>query len=485
MYRARQAPRVPPGTLADVHQGGNFRRLEAEGMFSQPEDMAFGLTFDGFQASRRVLSSCCPLVLSCMNLAPAMRVEFRWMTVAGLIPGPHEAKDFNSFLLPLLEEFLLLADGVPAYNCLTGSTFKMKAWIIMIHGDMPAIAKAISATGTGGLHPCRFCHVRGVLHRDKNTYYYPSSNPLTYPAGYKAERRTRDQELDLARLPLRTEGENGLLISTLLDLKARLPPKEAAKRCKDLGKETGFSGVSSLLLLPSVFPYSSFPIDSMHLLSCNLAKGLHHLLHQEFNQEDQEQPWCLDRREWARIGRDMAAVRWPSVWGQAPRDISLHSASFKAAEWRGFMLHTMVPLMTGRLPGPMVRSLGAFASALRRLLSRQPLREEELDGLERAMVEFVHFYERTFYRREYELLRVCTSNAHQLLHLVGCLRACGPLWTHSQWAMERLIGRLTRQVAANGAPYTALANRVLMQAQLADSGGVVLSPLRTLLPYCL
>ena len=56
---------------------------------------------------------------------------------------------------------------------------------------MPAMAKAISAIGTGGLHPCRFYHVRGVLHGDKKTYYYPSKSRLTYPPGYKAGPGTR------------------------------------------------------------------------------------------------------------------------------------------------------------------------------------------------------------------------------------------------------------------------------------------------------
>ncbi len=98
---------------------------------------------------------------------------------------------------------------------------------------------------------------------------------------------------------------------------------------------------------------------------------------------------------------------------------------------------------------------------------------DELDDLERAVLGFVAFYEATWYRCQYELVHVCSSNqlVHQLIHIVACVRACGPLWTHSQWAMERLIGRMSRQVPANGAPFLALANRVLMQAQLADSGG--------------
>ncbi len=67
MYRAHRQVQEGSGVDAveDVFDGTHFRR-----MFYQPEDMAFGLTFDGFQVASRNLSSCCPIVLSCLNLPP-------------------------------------------------------------------------------------------------------------------------------------------------------------------------------------------------------------------------------------------------------------------------------------------------------------------------------------------------------------------------------------------------------------------------------
>jgi hypothetical protein len=130
----------------------------------------------------------------------------------------------------------------------------------------------------------------------------------------------------------------------------------------------------------------------------------------------------------------------------------------------------MVPLVTGRLPWEIVKKLGRFSRALRRLLSHQPLPHQELDRLEDAMWEFVRFFEATFYRGDYEKVHVCTSNLHQLVHLVQCIRSNGPLWAYSQWGMERLIGRLVKSIPANGAPFTALANNVLLDAQLQDNG---------------
>jgi hypothetical protein len=116
------------------------------------------------------------------------------MTLAGIVPGPQEPRGLDSFLLPLVEKFLALAEGVPAYNCLRQQTFNMKAWIIMVHADMPAMAKAMSATGTGRLHSCRFCHICGIYHSERRHYYYPTVNPGAYPTGYRGPLRPADRK---------------------------------------------------------------------------------------------------------------------------------------------------------------------------------------------------------------------------------------------------------------------------------------------------
>jgi hypothetical protein len=110
----------------------------------------------------------------------------------------------------------------------------------------------------------------------------------------------------------------------------------------------------------------------------------------------------------------MAAIRWPRVWGQGPRDVALRAASFKATEWRMFLLHLLIPLATGRLPAAVVRTLGAVTSALRRLISYRPLGEEELGRLDRAMVAFATWYEATFFRGSFAFLSSETTSRSRL-----------------------------------------------------------------------
>jgi hypothetical protein len=43
-----------------------------------------------------------------LNLPPEIRVKKENMILCGFIPGPQNPKDLNSFLRPLIDEFLVL-----------------------------------------------------------------------------------------------------------------------------------------------------------------------------------------------------------------------------------------------------------------------------------------------------------------------------------------------------------------------------------------
>jgi hypothetical protein len=108
----------------------------------------------------------------------------------GVIPGPTQCKDLNSFLVPLVEELLQLEAGVKSSmlkpkgdnTCepkdkvepnANGYSFKLRAFLIIIFGDIPASARLLFIKGHNTLTPCCACSIQGVLcHLCNNSVYY-------------------------------------------------------------------------------------------------------------------------------------------------------------------------------------------------------------------------------------------------------------------------------------------------------------------------
>ncbi|KAG5649482.1 hypothetical protein H0H81_003565 [Sphagnurus paluster] len=89
--------------------------------------------------------------------------------------GPNKPKDFNSFLWLLVAELIQLSLGVTAYDTTSGSLFTLRAYLILVFGDMPAIAMVMQMKGHNGISPCRSCHIKGIRipNARGTTHYVP------------------------------------------------------------------------------------------------------------------------------------------------------------------------------------------------------------------------------------------------------------------------------------------------------------------------
>jgi hypothetical protein len=97
-------------------------------------------------------------------------------------PGRRTPKDLDSFLLPLIHELRQLRDGVPAYDAPEQSQFLLRAHLVLVTGDTPAISKIFHLLGHNAIYPCRIFWAEGYplmieSSRQKTQYYYPLSVP--------------------------------------------------------------------------------------------------------------------------------------------------------------------------------------------------------------------------------------------------------------------------------------------------------------------
>ena len=119
-----------------------------------------------------------------LNLHPGVRTRLENVICVGVIPGPKQCKDLNSFLIPLIDELLMLQDGVEsskvACNAGDGGNageaavnneydeweyFVLPALIIILFGNVPAVSKLLAMKNHNGISPCRAYHIHGVLCR--------------------------------------------------------------------------------------------------------------------------------------------------------------------------------------------------------------------------------------------------------------------------------------------------------------------------------
>lgn len=255
-----------PGEISDFCDSELYRNLLGKKVvingkeyghtyFSDPRDIALGISFDGFCPFKKRNQTCWPIIAFNYNLPPEIRFHQENIIPLGTIPGPKQMKDTNSFLVPLVEELEELARGVKVYDVLKDELFIMRAYVIIAFGDIPAAAKLMNMKGHNSLFPCRFCNIKGVrcVESGSRALYVPLYRP--------------DGSYNPLELPLRTHDE------FTRKAMAVTSAENAAEEGR-LAKASGIKGISALSCLSSIsFPHS-FPPDIMHAFFENIFPQL-------------------------------------------------------------------------------------------------------------------------------------------------------------------------------------------------------------------
>lgn len=122
------------GIMTDIWNGKLMSCLRDKGLFSNTTDLALSFHTDGVKLFKtRSAFHIWPLLLIINNLPPEERFKRENLLLLGLIPGPQQPKDIDSFLRPLINELKLLQAGIPrVYNGATKNYFVLHAYVCMI-----------------------------------------------------------------------------------------------------------------------------------------------------------------------------------------------------------------------------------------------------------------------------------------------------------------------------------------------------------------
>ncbi|KAJ3485684.1 hypothetical protein NLI96_g4778 [Meripilus lineatus] len=417
---------------SDIYQNLLGKRVEVDGKtlshtyFSDPRHIAMGLSTDGFCPFRRRKKTAWPLILFDYNLPPEIRFHLEHILAVGVIPGPKKPIDIDSFLWPLVQEFLQLAVGVHTWDSLTDTFFTLCAFLILVFGDIPAVSLLMRMKGHNGICPCRFCSIHGVRipGNAKSAYYVPldrSRHPdVANSTGIKV--------YDASNLPMRSHTE-------FLSQARKVQTAKTITEEKELSQIYGIKGVPILSFLSSLsFPHS-FPYDFMHLIWENVVKNLILLWTGEFKGLDEgKEEYVLEPTVWTAIGAACAASgsTIPSAYGPRPFDVSSNKVSW-TADSRSFWCLFLAPvLLERRFKKPKYYTHFIELVRLMNICLQFEITREELSQLREGLIKWVKDYERFYYQHDPARLSTCTLTVHGILHIPDGIGGGGPPAIRSQ-----------------------------------------------------
>ena len=468
-YRHDYQPQ--PGVVADIFDGSHYKSLcgtnvtiEGESLgykfFSQPTDIAIGLSTDGFGPFKRRKQTCWPIIVFLYNFPPEIRVKLVSIFSLGMIPGPTAPKDYDSFLVPFVEEMLKLARGVPARDAYVDCTFMLRVYLLLVFGDMPALAKMLRIKSTNALLPCRACRI--VALRD------PAGGPHAHY--YAALKTPSGPSYDPLGLPLRTHDE---FIRQALQVATAEGTTQS-----DLAIRHGIHGVPVLTTLSSIAVPASFPHDFMHILENIIPMLVSHWTGAFKGLGVGSGDYEIPKAVWEAIGQACATSgsTIPTAFGARVPNVATLRYQFIAETWILFATFVGPVVLQGRFTQPVYYEHFISLVKLINLCLMLEISEPQLQYIEKGFAAWVMEYERSvstcsavtfglklrrlYYQHQFHRLPACTMPVHALLHIADDIRQAGPVWCYWAFAMERYCGLLANSTKSRRDPFISLSRRI-------------------------
>lgn len=428
----------PWNGVRDYWDGRLHQEHKRRGFFKDPRDLALSVSADGVDLFNVGKYSIWPLVITSLNVDPRERVKKHNLMLCGIIPGPKNPRDIHSFLRPLIDKLKELANGISdVYDASTGTNFTLRAHLVLVTADLPAMSKLMGISGHGSYNHCRFCTAQGVY---AGHVYCPLRTPHDTP-------QESVFNYDPANLTLRNNATYRHVANETLECE-NYNPNARPRPIYGVAQYSVFYELDTI-----DFP-RSFPVDVMHLVFQNVVPKMYlwwtgTFLGSDENELGNEDELAMSKKTWREIGAEMegSIKTIPSSFGKALRNIYLYSGSYKASEWSNFLLHYSSALLhvqhrgQHRLRRDLFEHFGKLVTAVS-LAIDYDISHEDISNIKTLLVEFVSDYEKLYYQYKAERISACLATFHLLLHLHESLADCGPAWVFWQFPCERIVGML-------------------------------------------
>lgn len=398
-YRSNHQQRH--GEILDVFDGKHYQQLRkhrvvVDGVklnhryFSDPHDIALSLCTDSYLLfkRRRKGPSATPILLQNYNLPPQIHTHLRNLICIGIIPGPKQPKDLESFLSPLDDESVELAYGVKTFNAIERSTFDLHAYVLFKLGDIIAIEKFLQIKGHNAIYPCRSCKIRAVRGTGK-TYYVPLRPPKNMDLDLD-DTQGEEVEWDPESLPLRKHVD---FIETTTRIRAALTKAEKER----IAKETGIKNIPAMSRVGSLDYARSFPWEWFHLLLENIIPNLVDFWTGQFKGLGEGvEEFEIAPKVWEEVGRETAAAvqHIPSTFVRVLGNIASDRSLFTAESWSFWFIYLAPKLLEKHFHKQKYYTHMCELVELMKLMLQFRITLKQVDELEQGLICWVKKYER-------------------------------------------------------------------------------------------
>ena len=137
--------------IKDLFQGRIWKQfLEVDGkpFLREPNSIVLMLNVDWFQPFKHREYSVGVIYLSIMNLPLTLRYKRENIIIVGTLQGPFEpSKDINHYLQPLVQELLVLWNGVEVETADKGVQH-IRCALLYVCCDLPASKRCVASSAT-------------------------------------------------------------------------------------------------------------------------------------------------------------------------------------------------------------------------------------------------------------------------------------------------------------------------------------------------
>jgi len=250
-----------------------------------------------------------------------------------------------SWTWQLVEELLEFLRGISTFDVTQEELFALRAYLIAVFGDIPAVSMIMRMKGHNAIFPCRMCMIKGVrVPNTRSTTHYVPLYRGNHPSVVVPADIPEVKVYNPANLPLRTHTE---FLEQAHHVQFAASNAEEQRR----SKACGIKGIPLLSHLPSLIFPSSFPFDFMHLIYENLIKNLILLWTGKFKDLDEgSEAYELRPGVWEAIGEatKKSGSTIPSAFGARPQNVAEDVSACTADSWSFWALYLGPVLLKGR-----------------------------------------------------------------------------------------------------------------------------------------
>ena len=216
----------------DIYDGRiwhEFQYFDGKPFLSLPFNFAFQVNVDWFQPFTHLKHSEGVIYLSVMNLPRSERFRQENTMLVGVIPGPKEpSKTINSLLAPLVDDLILLWEGVSLRHNQTDVL--VRDALLCAGCDIPAARKTCGFVGHGAKKGCSKCLLSFPTHSFGEKPDYSNFNRSEWNLRNNEEHRlaaTNHKMANTKAQQANIEHSTGVRYSVLLEL----PYFDAPRMC--------------------------------------------------------------------------------------------------------------------------------------------------------------------------------------------------------------------------------------------------------------